>query len=74
MFLCRVILGNMEAIKLGSQESFPGSKMYDSGVDDCLNPKCYMMGLPHLSTHIRFEYLISFKLAPVFRSKIINKN
>jgi hypothetical protein len=55
MLLCRVILGNMEAIKLGSQESFPSSKMYDSGVDDCLNPKCYMMGLPQLSTHIQFE-------------------
>jgi hypothetical protein len=74
MLLCSVILGNMEAIKLGSQESFPNSEMYDSGADDCLNPKCYVMWPSHLSTHIRFEYLISFKLAPIFRSNIIKKN
>ncbi|XP_062227099.1 inactive poly [ADP-ribose] polymerase RCD1-like isoform X2 [Phragmites australis] len=71
MLLCRVILGNMEAIEPGSQESFPSSKIYDSGVDDCLNPKCYVMWPSHLSTHIRLEYLVSFKLAPEARNYLL---
>ncbi|TVU16519.1 hypothetical protein EJB05_40088, partial [Eragrostis curvula] len=71
MFLCRVILGKMEAIKPGSQESFPSNKMCDSGVDDCSNPKCYVMWPSHLSTHIRLEYLISFKIAPLFQNYLL---
>nr|CAB3476509.1 unnamed protein product [Digitaria exilis] len=31
MLLCRMILGNMEAVEPGSQESFPSSEIYDSG-------------------------------------------
>lgn len=71
MLLCRVILGNMEAVEPGSHEFFPTSQIYDSGVDDCLNPKCYVMWPSHLSTHMQLEYLVSFKLAPEARSKII---
>jgi hypothetical protein len=73
MLLCRMILGNVEAVEPGSQESFPSSEIYDSGVDDCSNPKCYVMWPSHLSTHIRLEYLVSFKLVPKVRSKMINK-
>ncbi|RLM65000.1 uncharacterized protein C2845_PM16G23670 [Panicum miliaceum] len=43
ILLCQVILGNTEAVEPGSQEFFPSSDRYDSGVDDCLNPKCYVM-------------------------------
>ncbi|KAL6844383.1 hypothetical protein ACP4OV_026056 [Aristida adscensionis] len=71
MLLCQVILGNMEAVKPGSQESFPSSKIYDSGVDDCSNPKCYVMWPSHLSTHMRLEYLVSFKLAPKVRDYLL---
>ena len=74
MLLCRMILGNMEAVEPGSQETFPSSEIYDSGVDDCSNPKCFVMWPSHLSTHIRLEYLVSFKLSPDVRSKIINKS
>jgi hypothetical protein len=74
MLLCRMILGNMEAVEPGSQEFFPSSEMYDSGVDDCSNPKCYVMWPSHLSTHIRLEYLVSFKLVPKVRRKIITKS
>jgi len=73
MLLCRVILGTVEAVEPGSQESFPSSEIYDSGVDGCSNPKCYVMWPSHLSTHIRLEYLVSFKLVPKVRSKMINK-
>lgn len=72
MLLCRVILGNMEAVEPGSQESFPSSEIYDSGVDDCSNPKCYVMWPSHLSTHIRLEYLVSFKLVPKVRNYLLD--
>lgn len=62
MLLCRAILGNMGAIKAGSQEEF--LSIYDSGVDNCSNPNYYMMWPSHLRTHICLEYLISFRLAP----------
>ncbi|XP_062223504.1 inactive poly [ADP-ribose] polymerase RCD1-like isoform X2 [Phragmites australis] len=71
MLLCRVILGNMEAVEPGSQESFPSSEMYDSGVDDCSNPKCYVMWPSHLSTHMRLEYLVSFKLVPKVQNYLL---
>lgn len=72
MLLCRMILGNVEAVEPGSQESFPSSEIYDSGVDDCSNPKCYVMWPSHLSTHIRLEYLVSFKLAPKVRNYLLD--
>uniref|UniRef100_A0A0D9WB01 Uncharacterized protein n=1 Tax=Leersia perrieri TaxID=77586 RepID=A0A0D9WB01_9ORYZ len=71
MLLCRLILGNMEAVMPGSQDSFPSSEIYDSGVDDCSNPKCYVMWPSHLSTHIRLEYLVSFKLSSKVRNYLL---
>jgi hypothetical protein len=71
MLLCRVILGNMEAITPGSQDTFPSSEMYDSGVDDCSNPKCYVMWPSHVNTHIRLEYLVSFRLSSKVRRKMV---
>ncbi|KAG2575604.1 hypothetical protein PVAP13_7KG382400 [Panicum virgatum] len=72
ILLCQVILGNTEAVEPGSQELFPSSNIYDSGVDDCLNPKCYVMWPSHLSTHMRLEYLVSFKLSPDVRSYLLH--
>ncbi|XP_066165679.1 uncharacterized protein [Oryza sativa Japonica Group] len=71
MLLCRLILGNMEAVMPGSQDSFPSSDIYDSGVDDCSNPKCYVMWPSHLSTHIRLEYLVSFRLSSKVRNYLL---
>ncbi|XP_006653007.1 uncharacterized protein LOC102712628 isoform X1 [Oryza brachyantha] len=71
MLLCRLILGNMEAVMPGSQDSFPSSEIYDSGVDDCSNPKCYVMWPSHLSTHIRLEYLVSFRLSSKVRNYLL---
>ncbi|GJM90887.1 hypothetical protein PR202_ga07210 [Eleusine coracana subsp. coracana] len=72
MLLCRLILGNMEPVEPGSQESFPSSEMFDSGVDDCSNPKCYVMWPSHLNTHMRLEYLVSFKLIPKVRNYLLD--
>lgn len=71
MLLCRVILGNMEAVTPGSQDSFPSSEIYDSGVDDCSNPKCYVMWPSHIGTHIRLEYLVSFRLVSKVRDYLL---
>ncbi|KAG8066656.1 hypothetical protein GUJ93_ZPchr0004g39413 [Zizania palustris] len=71
MLLCRLILGNMEAVMPESQDSFPSSEIYDSGVDDCSNPKCYVMWPSHLSTHIRLEYLVSFRLSSKVRNYLL---
>lgn len=71
MLLCRVILGNMEAITPGSQDTFPSSEIYDSGVDDCSNPKCYVMWPSHVNTHIRLEYLVSFRLSSKVRNYLL---
>ncbi|KAK3152755.1 hypothetical protein QOZ80_2BG0163130 [Eleusine coracana subsp. coracana] len=72
MLLCRLILGNMEPVEPGSQESFPSSEMFDSGVDDCSNPKCYVMWPSHLNTHMRLEYLVSFKLIPKVQNYLLD--
>ncbi|KQJ85238.1 uncharacterized protein LOC100842408 [Brachypodium distachyon] len=71
MLLSRVILGNMEAITPGSQDYFPSSEIYDSGVDDCSNPKCYVVWPSHLSSHIRLEYLVSFRLTPKVQNYLL---
>lgn len=64
MILCRVILGNTEQVNLGSKQCFPSNGEYDSGVDDCSSPKCYMVWPTHLRTYVHPEYLVSFKLPP----------
>ncbi|XP_072952917.1 inactive poly [ADP-ribose] polymerase RCD1-like [Typha angustifolia] len=67
ILLCRAILGNMEQVQPGSHQNCPSSKKYDSGVDDCLNPKCYVLWSTHLNTSIHLECIISFKLSPTIR-------
>ncbi|KAK1629955.1 hypothetical protein QYE76_004270 [Lolium multiflorum] len=57
----RVIMGNMEAVTSGSQDSFPSSGIYDSGVDDCSNPKCYVMWASHVNTY-PYSFRISYYL------------
>lgn len=69
MLLCRVILGNMEQVSPGSQQKYPSSNEYDSGVDDCLNPKRYVVWSSYLNTHIHPEYVVSFKLSPTIQGK-----
>jgi hypothetical protein len=73
MLLCRVILGNMEAITPGSQDSFPSSEMYDSAIDDCSNPKCYLMWPSYLNTHIHLENHVRFRFPSKVRHKMVNK-
>ncbi|KAK4722597.1 hypothetical protein R3W88_012830 [Solanum pinnatisectum] len=46
IILCQVILGNFEKVELGSNQLFPSSKDFDTGVDDLTNPMWYVDGTP----------------------------
>ena len=35
--LCRIILGKLEKVKLGSQQLFPSIENFDTRVDDLIN-------------------------------------
>ncbi|KAF8390418.1 hypothetical protein HHK36_024944 [Tetracentron sinense] len=64
LLLCRVILGNMEEIHPGSQQFHPSSELFDSGVDNLLAPRRYIVWTTHMNTHILPEYVISFRAPP----------
>ncbi|KAI3454497.1 hypothetical protein Pfo_011160 [Paulownia fortunei] len=61
MLLCRVILGNVEVIGPGSRQCNPSSESYDSGVDNPVYPKKYIIWNGQMNTHILPEFVISFK-------------
>ncbi|KAA8533906.1 hypothetical protein F0562_031423 [Nyssa sinensis] len=65
LVLCRVILGKMELVHCGSNQSHPSSENYDTGVDDLQNPSHYIVWNMNVSTHIYPEYVVSFKMSPV---------
>ncbi|KAG9444986.1 hypothetical protein H6P81_016326 [Aristolochia fimbriata] len=62
MLLCRVVVGNMERIEQGSRQCRPTSNLFDTGVDDCKDPKCYIIWNTRMNTHILPQYLITFKV------------
>ncbi|CAI9785022.1 unnamed protein product [Fraxinus pennsylvanica] len=64
MVLCRVILGNMEPLRPGSQQWHPSDEIYDNGVDDLKNPSLYIVWNMNLNTHIYPEYVVSFRVSP----------
>ncbi|KAK4744632.1 hypothetical protein SAY87_010944 [Trapa incisa] len=64
MAFCRVIMGRMECVNLGSRQLHPSSEEFDSGVDDVQNPTHYTVWTMNANTHIYPEYSISFKLLP----------
>ncbi|KAL5724883.1 hypothetical protein ACHQM5_008092 [Ranunculus cassubicifolius] len=61
MVLCRVILGNMELVRPGSEQNLPSSENFDSGVNDLRNPEHYIIWNMNMATHIYPEYAVSFK-------------
>ncbi|KAI5656357.1 hypothetical protein M9H77_25150 [Catharanthus roseus] len=65
ILLCRVILGNVELLHSGSQQSHPSSEKFDSGVDDLENPSHYIIWHMNMNTHIYPEYVVSFRMPPV---------
>ncbi|RWR72951.1 putative inactive poly ADP-ribose polymerase SRO2 [Cinnamomum micranthum f. kanehirae] len=61
LLLCRVILGNQEEVLPGSKQLLPSSEEFDSGVDNCLAPKKYIIWSAHMNTLVLPEYIISFR-------------
>ncbi|GKV18933.1 hypothetical protein SLEP1_g29248 [Rubroshorea leprosula] len=61
VFLCRVILGKTEIVQPGSQQCCPSSNEFDSGVDNLLSPKKYIVWSTHMNTHILPEFILSFR-------------
>ncbi|KAK7389068.1 hypothetical protein VNO78_23900 [Psophocarpus tetragonolobus] len=62
LLLCRVILGKMEVVPRGSSQCRSSSQHYDSGVDDLLFPKEYVIWCNQINTHVLPEYVLSFRL------------
>lgn len=61
VILCRVILGKCEKIQAGSQQLYPSSVEFDTGVDDVSNPKWYIVWGANMNTHILPECVVSYK-------------
>ncbi|KAM7479904.1 hypothetical protein LguiA_028117 [Lonicera macranthoides] len=66
VLLCRVLLGRTELVRPGSGQSYPSSEEFDSGVDNLLSPKKYIVWSTNMNTHILPEYVISFTTDPSF--------
>ncbi|XP_059315852.1 probable inactive poly [ADP-ribose] polymerase SRO2 [Lycium ferocissimum] len=62
MLLCRVILGNTEVIEAGSTQFLPTCEYFDSGVDNLLAPKRYIIWGSYMNSHILPNFLVSFKV------------
>ncbi|XP_073220484.1 inactive poly [ADP-ribose] polymerase RCD1-like isoform X2 [Cicer arietinum] len=61
LVLCRVIMGNMELLRLGSDQFHPSGCEYDNGVDDIESPNYYVVWNMNMNTHIYPEFVVSFK-------------
>lgn len=69
MILCRVLLGNSEQVKPGSEQFYPSSEEFDSGVDNKEKAGLYVMWGTHMNTHIFPEFVVSFKVPPPLQGK-----
>ncbi|XP_023877877.1 probable inactive poly [ADP-ribose] polymerase SRO2 [Quercus suber] len=65
ILLCRVIMGNMEVICPGSNQFHPSSQNFDSGVDNLLAPRRYIVWSANMNSHIFPIFIISFKVPTV---------
>ncbi|KAL2559795.1 putative inactive poly [ADP-ribose] polymerase SRO2 [Forsythia ovata] len=61
MLLCRVILGKPEVVPVGSGQFQPSSENFDSGIDNPLAPKKYIIWSAYMNSHIFPNYIISFR-------------
>ncbi|CAH8353940.1 unnamed protein product [Eruca vesicaria subsp. sativa] len=61
LLLSRVLLGKSEVVPRGSTQSCPSSPEFDSGVDDLVSPKKYIVWSTHMNTHVLPEFLVCIK-------------
>lgn len=60
LLLCRVILGKLELVNPFSKQSSPSSENFQSGVDDFVSPKKFIVWSNQMNTHILPEFVVSF--------------
>ncbi|KAJ0970863.1 hypothetical protein J5N97_018822 [Dioscorea zingiberensis] len=73
MVLCRVIMGNVELVQLGSKQFQPSNGSFDSGVDDLQKPKHYVVWNTNIDTHIYPEFVVTFKMPSKAKECLIGK-
>ncbi|KAK8552081.1 hypothetical protein V6N13_120509 [Hibiscus sabdariffa] len=61
LILCRVILGNVEKVEAGSEQHLPSSVDFDTGADDPMNPKWYIVWSTNANMHVLPESVVSFR-------------
>ncbi|KAL4278587.1 hypothetical protein GQ457_03G034770 [Hibiscus cannabinus] len=61
LILCRVILGNVEKVEAGSEQLLPSSVDFDTGSDDPMNPKWYVVWSANANIHVLPESVVSFR-------------
>ncbi|XVF36499.1 hypothetical protein REPUB_Repub19eG0063700 [Reevesia pubescens] len=61
LIMCRVILGNVEKVEAGSRQYHPSSPDFDTGSDDPMSPKWYVVWPTHANMHILPEFVVSFR-------------
>uniref|UniRef100_UPI001CB99982 probable inactive poly [ADP-ribose] polymerase SRO5 n=1 Tax=Erigeron canadensis TaxID=72917 RepID=UPI001CB99982 len=61
ILLCRVLVGKTELVNQGSAQCCPSSEDFQTGVDDMVSPKKYIVWSSHMNSHILPEFVISFK-------------
>ncbi|KAH7857728.1 hypothetical protein Vadar_015944 [Vaccinium darrowii] len=71
LLLCRVILGKMEEICVGSKQYQPSSNHFDSGVDNLSAPRRHIIWSAYMNSHIVPNYVVSFR-APNLNDKCAN--
>ncbi|XP_060168971.1 probable inactive poly [ADP-ribose] polymerase SRO3 [Lycium barbarum] len=64
LLICSVVLGKVEVVTPGSGQFQPSSEDLDSGVDNLLSPRKYIVWSCHLNTHIFPEFIVSFRVSP----------
>ncbi|XP_068651720.1 probable inactive poly [ADP-ribose] polymerase SRO1 isoform X2 [Aristolochia californica] len=61
--LCRVVMGNMEEVELGSRQFHPSKESFDNGVDNLKEPKWYIVWSTYMNTHVLPEYVVTFTVS-----------
>ncbi|XP_071731680.1 probable inactive poly [ADP-ribose] polymerase SRO5 isoform X2 [Rutidosis leptorrhynchoides] len=64
ILLCRVLLGKTELVNRGSTQCYPSSDEIQTGVDDLISPKKYIVWASQMNTSILPEFVISFTTLP----------
>nr|GEW56063.1 probable inactive poly [ADP-ribose] polymerase SRO5 isoform X2 [Tanacetum cinerariifolium] len=72
ILLCRVLLGKTEVVNSFSTQCYPTSEEFNSGVDNAVSPKKYIIWSSQMNTYILMEFVISFKTQRIANRPQVN--